>query len=98
MKKFAISKATVWVYPGHAAWHFVNISPNAGNKIKKAYAKPRRGWGSIPVAVTLGTTTWSTSIFPDGKTGSYLLPLKKDVRKKEGVVEGDKISFELKLQ
>ena len=40
----------------------------------------RRGFGSVRVSATTGVTTWKTSIFPDGKTGTYLLPVKKAVR------------------
>lgn len=63
-----------------------------GNSRKKA-----KGWGSIPVTVTLGKSTWKTSIFPDKKAGTYLLPLKAAVRKKEGVGAGDKVRFEIEI-
>ena len=37
------------------------------------------GWGVIPVTARIGTTTWTTSLFP--KDGSYLVPLKDAIRK-----------------
>ena len=38
--------------------------------------------------VTIGTTRWSTSVFPDRKRGTYVLPLKKQVRIAERLVVG----------
>ncbi|MCY7364762.1 MAG: DUF1905 domain-containing protein [Frankiaceae bacterium] len=49
------------------------------------------------IHVTVGGTTWSTSIFPDTKRGAYLLPVKKDVRRREGLEVGDRLSVALEL-
>ena len=40
---------------------------------------------------TLGGSTWFTSIFPDKASGAYVLPVKKAVRRKEGVEAGDRV-------
>ena len=45
------------------------------------------GWGVIPVEVTIGRTTWRTSLFP--KDEGYLVPIKDAVRKAEGLAPGD---------
>ena len=58
----------------------------------------KRGWGSLPVTVTIGKTSWKTSIFPDAKAGAYLLPLKADVRKKEKILASDTVSFSLEIR
>jgi hypothetical protein len=94
-KTYEIKKANVWIYPGAASWHFVTLPEKEARDIKNTFKGNSRAWGSIPVTVTLGTTTWKTSIFPDGKTDSYLLPLKAQVRKKEGVPKDGKISFRI---
>jgi hypothetical protein len=82
------------LWPGEtAAWHFYIVPKKDSERIKDAYTnggnknsvRKLRGWGSIPVTVTIGKTTWKTSIFPDKRSGSYLLPLKAEVRKKEGL-------------
>ncbi len=50
-----------------------------------------RGFGSIRVAATIGRTRWNTSIFPDAKSGSYVLPVKKQVRQAEHATAGDEV-------
>ncbi|MEQ8842019.1 MAG: DUF1905 domain-containing protein [Acidimicrobiales bacterium] len=57
---------------------------------------PRRGFGSVPVRVRLGTSEWRTSIFPS-KTGEYVLPVKQPVRKKEKIGLGDVGNFEIDI-
>jgi hypothetical protein len=43
----------------------------------------------VRVRVTVGTTTWQTSIFPDGARGAYVLPIKRAVRRAQSLEEGD---------
>lgn len=90
--------AEVWKWSGMAAWHFVTVDADVAARIREDRAgAPRVGWGSIPVSVTVGSTTWKTSIFPDKKSGSYLLPMKADVRKKEDISAGDSVSVQLSI-
>lgn len=96
-KKYKIV-SKVWLYPGMAGWHFVSIDKKQSEEIKKKFGDMKRGWGSLPVMVTLGKTVWKTSIFPDTKAGSYLLPLKAEVRKKEGVYADESISFSIEIK
>lgn len=83
-------RAKVWLYPGDIPWHFITIKKRDTDDIKKEYIWPRRGFGAIPVKVTVGKTTWKTSIFPE-KSGTYLLPIKKEVRVTEKIKEGDSV-------
>ena len=87
----------VWLYPGKAAWHFVTIPPETTAEINDLFALQKRGWGSLPVLVTIGKTTWKTSIFPDKKTNSYLLPLKKEVRSNENISVGHQVQISLEI-
>lgn len=98
MTKTYSFKAKVWLYPGMAGWHFVTIPKKTKEEIDFFFAHAKRGWGSLPVLVTVGKTSWKTSIFPDKKTGSYLLPLKLEIRKKENLKEGDSINFSLEIK
>ena len=91
-------KSEVWLYPGMAGWHFLSVPKKQSEEIKKMFGAMKRGWGSLPVVVTIGKTSWKTSIFPDKKAGGYLLPLKADVRKKEKISAGDKITFSLEIR
>lgn len=86
----------VWLYPGLAGWHFVYVDKKQSAEIKKLQTGLRRGFGSVPVEVTIGKTVWKTSIFPS-KEGAYLLPLKSSVRKAEGIYDGDSITFYITL-
>jgi hypothetical protein len=62
---------------------------------RRALRASGRGFGSLRVEVAIGSTTWRTSVFPDTKRGTYLLPVKKQVRAAEGLVEGSVCSVEL---
>ena len=99
MKKISYTTtAKVWLYPGDMAnWHFVTLTKNIGKEIKETRGKSARGFGSLPVEVTVGATTWKTSIFPAKQAGSYLLPLKAKVRKVEDIETGDTITFSVTL-
>ena len=88
--------AQVWLYKGNSPWHFVTIENAVANEIKKEWSWPRRGFGAIPVNVTVGKTVWKTSIFPE-KAGTYLLPIKKGVRLKEGIKVGDQVQILLQV-
>lgn len=91
-------RSQVWLYPGMAGWHFIGIPKKESAHITKDFSDQKKGWGSLPVTVTLGKTSWETSIFPDKKSGTYLLPLKAAVRNKEKVSAEDKVTFTIKLR
>ena len=57
----------------------------------------RRGFGSAKVRVTIGDTSWSTSVFPHKQSGGWLLPVKAAVRKAEGLTEGDAVTVTVSL-
>lgn len=88
-------KSNVLVYPGMAAWRFLVLPVKEGKEIKEKFGKQARGWGSLPVSVTIGTTSWKTSIFPDKKSGTYLLPLKAQIRKAEDIADDDMVRFSI---
>lgn len=91
-------RAKVWLYPGMAGWHFVSLPKKQSAEIKSQFSMNRRGFGSLPVVVTIGKTSWKTSIFPDKKSGAYLLPLKADVRSKEKVEAGRTIRLRVQIK
>jgi hypothetical protein len=82
---------TLWKYAGtKGAWFFVTIDETRAKKLKQSALPKGKGWGSIRVRVTIGKTTWPTSIFPT-KEGTYLLPIKASVRKRESIGNGDMV-------
>lgn len=98
-------RARVWLWHGKDAdsreqvggWHFVSVGQRVGERISDEYPWPRRGFGSIRVKVTVGKTKWETSIFPDKKHG-FVLPLKKEVREREKIGEGDEVVVGLEIE
>ena len=97
MTKIFSLKEKLWIYPGKAAWHFISIPSPIAEEIDFLFAHVKRGFGSLPVQVSIGQTKWQTSIFPDKKSSVYLLPLKKSIRDSEKVKEGDAVSFVVKI-
>lgn len=90
-------RSTVWVYPGVGAWRFLTLPKKQGAEIKAKFGKRAKGWGSLPVEVVIGKTKWKTSIFPDKKSGSYLLPLKAAVRKAEKIHDAATVVYTLQI-
>lgn len=98
-KKHYMLQGEVWLYPGESAhWYFVSLPVKTSREIATRYVAVKRGWGSLPVTVQIGQTTWQTSIFPDKKSGCFLLPIKAAVREKEGIQKNDRIIYTLSIR
>ena len=91
-------KSKVLVFPGTGAWHFVRVPEETSNEINFFFAENKRGWGSLPVKVTVVESEWDTSIFFDKKSKTFMLPLKAKIRKEESIKEGDNIEVTLKVK
>jgi Domain of unknown function (DUF1905) len=92
--------AELWIWDARRAdsWTFVSLPPDASAEIRELVGTtPQRGFGSVRVRVTVGGSTWATSIFPDAARGSYSLPIKKAVRRSEALAEGDVATFTVRL-
>ena len=72
---------------GPAPWYFLAMTGEDSADLREAAAELTHGWGVIPVRVLIGTTDFTTSLFP--KDDHYLVPVKAAVRKREGLDEGD---------
>ena len=68
-----------------APWIYLPIPPEKVPSVRTG------GWGSIPIEVTIGKTTWRTSMFPLKNEG-YFIPVKKPVCKKENLKVGDMVT------
>jgi hypothetical protein len=92
-----VFSAPLWQHPGADGWHFVSVPAEISDDIADLTASTRRGFGSVRVTVTVGSTSWQTSVFPDRKSGTYLLPMKKSVRTAEQLVAGAAVEAQLEI-
>ena len=90
-------RSRVWMWPGPSSWHFVTVPKKYADDIRLFTPPVRRGFGAIKVEVTVGSTSWQTSIFPDKESGSFILPLKQSVRKKEEIRADADLSYILRI-
>lgn len=84
-KKYTLTEK-LHIFKMASPWIYIPIPLNMVPNIKPG------GWGSIPVIATIGKTTWQTSLFPI-KKGHYFIPIKKEVRVKEDLFVGDKVTI-----
>ena len=89
--------APLWLWKGDSAWHFVTVPQDASDTLRSFAPDAKRGFGSVRVGVSIGETRWQTSVFPDKKSGCYLLPVKKAVRTAEGLSAGSEAEVTLEL-
>ena len=98
--------APLWIWTtdkAPASWHFITIDGVVGDAIKATSIMRRleggrtRGFGSMKVTATIGSTTWATSIFPAKDVGGWLLPVKASVRKAERITAGDLVTVGLQV-
>lgn len=90
-------EAELWLYAGQGAWVFVTLPKPMGQEIKELFGNDRSGFGSIKVTAETAGVSWKTSIFPDSKSQSYVLPIKAEIRKKAQIETGDKTKFKLSI-
>lgn len=90
--------AVLWASEAPGAWVFLSLPTDVTDEIRERSTRPRRGFGSLPVTVSIGETSWKTSIFPDSARKTYLLPVKKMVRAAQHIDVGDVATVTLSLE
>jgi hypothetical protein len=83
----------VWFWRGPSPYHFVTVPGDESAELQTASALVTYGWGMIPVEARIGSTRWTTSLFP--KDGGYVVPLKDLVRNAERIDVGDTVTVRL---
>ena len=83
----------VWFWRGPSPYHFVTVPHEESAELKAASALVTYGWGMVPVEVRVGSTRWTTSLFP--QDGGYVVPLKDQVRNAEQIDIGDTVTLRL---
>jgi hypothetical protein len=94
----------LWVWRGSgdgplpkAAWYFLTISGPAASAIRTAAGARTGGFGSVKIAAQIGTTRWTTSLFPSKQADGFLLQVKADVRRREQLVADALVTVALTL-
>ena len=83
----------VWHWRGPSPYHFVTVPADESAELQDMAAAVTYGWGMIPVAVRIGETRWTTSLFP--KDGGYVVPIKDKIRKAEEIDVGETVTLRL---
>ncbi len=86
-----------WQGDGPASWYFVTLPFEVTDEIDELTTGRQGGFGSVPVQVTVGATTWTTSVFPSKEQKSFILPVKAPVRNAEGLADGVTAHVTLRL-
>ena len=81
--------AELFEWRGPAPFFWLALPTDACDDVRAEATEASYGWGAIPVAVRLGSTEWETSLLP--RDGGYVLPVKKAVRDRERVGDGDTV-------
>ena len=80
----------LWHWRGPSPYHFITVPEDESAEIEAAAALVTYGWGMVPVTARIGTTTWTTSLFP--KDGGYIVPIKDAVRGPQHLQVGDLVT------
>ena len=93
-----VFQAELWLWDARRndSWVFVTLPAGESEEIRDLAGGLRRGFGSLRVRATIGTSTWATSIFPDSRAG-YVLPVKRPVRLAQGLDVGDVAAVTVEL-
>lgn len=90
-------ESTVWRWRDDGAWHFLTLPDDVSDDIDDRTAL-KAGFGSVKVEVTIGSSTWRTSIFPSKEARAFILPVKKAVRVAEGCEDGSRVRVRLRVE
>jgi hypothetical protein len=83
----------LWYWRGPSPYHFVTVGEPECTELRDVSSLVSYGWGMIPVTAAIGSTTWTTSLFP--KDGGYVVPVKDAVRLAEDLDVGDVVTVHL---
>ena len=89
--------AELYLWKDDGSWVFATVPLDVSEEIDDI-VPDRAGFGSVKVGVQIGDTAWSTSVFPDTKSGCFVLPIKKAVRTAERVDVGDSVEIDLTVR
>ena len=83
----------LWRWPGAGGWHFVTIDKRIYTEIRASFGK-----GMAPITVTLKGHTFDATLFPETKTETYLLAIRKNIRRELDLFDGDSLSLTFSIK
>lgn len=86
--------AELYEWAARDNWFFVALPLALSDEITALPLVPG-GFGSVKVEVTVGHVTCQTSIFPDDGRGTFVLPIKKQVRVRNALAPGSPVDVTL---
>jgi hypothetical protein len=87
--------APLWLHGSDGGWHFVTLPGDVADDVREHAGSRSRGFGSVRVTAVVGGSRWQTSVFPETQTGSYVLPVKQEVRRANDLAAGDPVPVRL---
>jgi hypothetical protein len=97
--QFEVSgKVGLWpsAKPG-GGWHYLIVKGQTAMEIRYAALGRTGGFGSIKVRARIGKTEWQTSLFPHKDSGGFIMLLKAEVRRLEGIEAGKRVKIRLTI-
>ena len=85
----------LWFWRGPAPFHFVTVPEVESELLASISDAVSYGWGMLPATVSIGSTTWSTALWP--KDGGYIVPIKNAVRTAQKLELDDDIHLILEI-
>jgi len=79
-------------FRGVGGWFYVAV-PKKHTKQLKAM---RRVWGMYAITASVGHTSWKTKLMMK-KGGDFFVALRADIRRKEGIKQGDTIRVSFRI-
>ncbi|QIE58050.1 DUF1905 domain-containing protein [Rasiella rasia] len=87
--------AKVWQHTTPGGWYFVTLPQDMSKEIKLYFGKQEEGWGRMKVTALIDNYKWSSAIWFDSKSETYVLPVKAEVRKKFNIDANSEINIKL---
>lgn len=88
-------EAKVIRFDGPSGWHGVFLPAEAAAEAR--FFGRANALGAIAVQARIGESRVKTSLFPDKRRDSFLLPLKADLRRREAIAAGSQILVHVTL-
>ncbi|WP_299114171.1 DUF1905 domain-containing protein [uncultured Winogradskyella sp.] len=85
----------IWKHNSSGGWHFVSLPKTISKEIRKNLKWQEEGWGRMKAHAQIDAHKWETAIWFDSKKGTYLLPIKAEIRKKSNLKTNNKIKMNI---